>query len=268
MIGVIGCGNMASAIVVGIHGGYSDIKFLTYNPTKSKAIDLAAKVKGEAVDSLNQLKSAQTLLIGVKPQKFDELAAQLLEAGVDLKEKHIISMMASISIEAIKKKLGVSKVTRVMPNTPIFYGKGVSLILHSQEVDNELKNTINDYFRACSEVFEIESEKTFDEVTTVTGSGPAYVYLFAESFVNKLKSFGIEEKVAQKMVTGLFEGSSLLMRENSDDSLQSMIDKVTSKGGVTIEAVKKFREHEIDKITSLALDNAVKRSGELSSEFN
>lgn len=268
MIGVIGCGNMASAIVVGIHGGYSDVKFQTYNPTKSKAKDLAAKVKGEAVDSLDELKSAQTLLIGVKPQKFDELAAQLLEAGIDLKDKHIISMMASISIDAIKRKLGVSKVTRVMPNTPIFYGKGVSLILHSDELSDETKETINNYFKACSEVFEIDSEKTFDEVTTVTGSGPAYVYLFAESFVNKLKSFGIEEKVAQKMVTGLFEGSSLLMRENAEDSLQSMIDKVTSKGGVTIEAVKKYREHELEKITSIALDSAVNRSGELSNEFN
>ena len=133
---------------------------------------------------------------------------------------------------------------------------------------DETKETINNYFKACSEVFEIDSEKTFDEVTTVTGSGPAYVYLFAESFVNKLKSFGIEEKVAQKMVTGLFEGSSLLMRENAEDSLQSMIDKVTSKGGVTIEAVKKYREHELEKITSIALDSAVNRSGELSNEFN
>lgn len=268
MIGVIGCGNMASAIVVGIHGGFSDLKFLTYNPTKSKAIDLAAKVKGEVVSSLDELKSAEYFLIGVKPQVFNELAAQLQESGINLKEKHVISMMASISIEAIQNKLGVTKVTRVMPNTPIFYGKGVSLLMHSEEVSSDEKNKINNYFKACSEVYEMPNEKSFDEVTTVTGSGPAYVYLFAQSFVEKLKTFGIEEKIAQQMVTGLFDGSALLMRENMDNSLQSMIDKVTSKGGVTIEAVKKYREHDIEKITSSALDEAIKRSSELSKDFS
>lgn len=268
MIGVIGCGNMASAIVMGIHSGYQSLKFLTYNPTKSKAIDLAAKVKGEVVSSLDELDNVEYLLIGVKPQKFDELAAQLLASNIDLSKKHIISMMASISIEAIKKKLNVSNITRIMPNTPIFYGKGVSLIMHSDEISSHKKEELNKYFKACSDVYEMQTEKIFDEVTTVTGSGPAYVYLFAQTFVEKLKSFGIDEKLSQQMVTGLFEGSATLMKENVDESLQKMIDQVTSKGGVTIEAVKNYRENNINGLTSNAIDQAIIRSNELTADFS
>ncbi|MCO4753086.1 MAG: NAD(P)-binding domain-containing protein, partial [Bacteriovoracaceae bacterium] len=110
MFGVIGCGNMASAIVKGIHAIYPDEKFLTYTPGKNRAIDLAKSVNGKQVDELSGLAEADTIMIGCKPQQFDELVSNL-KGAFQLEDKHFISIMAAMPVETIQKKLGAAKVT-------------------------------------------------------------------------------------------------------------------------------------------------------------
>ena len=265
MIGVIGCGNMASAIVKGIHAIYKQEKFLTYTPSKTRAKTLADAVNGKQVDELSSLNEADTLMIGCKPQQFDVLASQLRES-ISLKDKHIVSIMAAMPVETIKKKLGVTKVTRVMPNTPMLYNEGISLILNSGTTEKE-ESTVLKWFSACGKVHMLESEQAFDQVTTVSGSGPAYVFQFAKTMVDKLETWGVESNQAREIVTQLFKGSTKLMELNSDISLEELIDQVTSKGGVTIEAVKVYKAEGIAEMTSKALDAAFKRSEEMTKEL-
>src|SRR5690606_2181018 len=133
--------------------------------------------------------------------------------------------------------LACPMVTRVMPNTPALIGEGVSLVYHLPAVQAEQKDQVGQYFSACSSVQLLEDEKSFDLVTTVTGSGPAYVYFFAKTMEDALKAWGVEAKSARIMVTQLFKGSALLMEENAQTPLSDLLGAVTSKGGVTIEAI-------------------------------
>lgn len=265
MIGVIGCGNMASALVKGIHQKFKDEHFLTFTPSFTRAEILALAVGGSAVKELKDLAECPVVIIACKPQQFNDLASNL-KKSFDLKNTYFISIMAAISIETISKILGATKITRIMPNTPSLLGEGVSLMLHSEAVTEEWQEKCAEYFSACSEVFLLEDEEKFDQVTTVTGSGPAYVFQFAKTMTDQLEVWGIDRGESRKMVSKLFMGAARLMKENNDKDLSQLIDEVTSKGGVTIEAVKVYQENGLGKITQKALMAAFNRSQNLSSQ--
>ncbi|MFA5583932.1 MAG: NAD(P)-binding domain-containing protein, partial [Bacteriovoracaceae bacterium] len=185
MIGVIGCGNMASAIVKGIHSQFRQIKFYTYTPSFTRAESLATAVSGIAVKDLSELKDCEILIIACKPQQFQALA-QELRAKVNLSKKLILSIMAAIGADKISEELDTQLITRVMPNTPALISEGVSLIYHSPQVNDDLRKRVESYFAACSQVHVLENEKLFDQTTVVTGSGPAYVFYFAKTMVDSL----------------------------------------------------------------------------------
>lgn len=262
MIGVIGCGNMAGAVVRGAHRADPRRKFLTYTPSHTRAEQLANDVGGKAVKDLSELAPAESIIIACKPQQFADLAADL-EGKFDLSQKHFISIMAALPLRTIQAKLGAKRVTRVMPNTPALFNKGVSLILHSDEVLSSEKETTESIFAACGSAHLMPDEESFDKVTTVSGSGPAYVFLFAKTMADQLESWGIDPRQAGDIARELFAGSARLMEEKKDLSLDELIAQVTSKGGVTIEAVNKYKERDLGGITAQALGAACARSREL-----
>ena len=271
MIGVIGCGNMASAIVTGMNEKFPEEKFVTYTPSFTRAEELAKVVKGKAVKSLEELSECDYLLIGCKPQQFSDLATDLKKSLSDLESKYIISMMAAVSLSSIQNKLGTKKITRVMPNTPIRHGEGISLLLHSQDaVDNgsEKVKHVSDLFDACSKVFTMSDEDQFDKVTTVSGSGPAYIFYLAEIMAQTLSSWGMSESDSTDLAVQLMKGSVKLMENRGESSLSNLVDQVTSKKGVTIEAVEVFRNEGLPELVNKALDAAYQRSTQMTKEFS
>ena len=268
MIGVIGCGNMAQAIVKGYYNKNKNIKFLTYTPSYTRAEILANEVHGSAVKSLDDLNKAKVIVIACKPQQLGDLVESIKDSQLDLQNKHIISILAATPIEILQEKLQAKKISRVMPNTPSMIGLGMSLVLHSSEVKETEKNLVKDFFEACGEVAQMNSEEMFDKVTTVSGSGPAYVFLFAKTMAEKLESWGVGKEEAKKIAIQLFVGSSKLMSDQSELELDELISNVTSKGGVTIEAVNSFKNDGILNMTSKALDAAYKRSIEITQELS
>lgn len=268
MLGIIGCGNMANAIVRGFHQKDPSQKFLTYSPSFNSADKLAEAVGGRACKSLSELQEASSILVACKPQQLGQLAIDVEEQGLNLANKHIISILAAISFEALKGKLKSDAVSRVMPNTPALLGEGMSLVMHSKSVDQPQRDLTDRFFTSCGKTLAISNETLFDKVTTVTGSGPAYVFLFAQSMVEKLKTWGLDDKQARAAVVQLFQGSSALMQDETDTSLQQLIDRVTSKGGVTIEAVNSYRRDSLDAMTDRALDKAYQRSQEMTKLFS
>jgi len=268
MIGVIGCGNMAQAIVKGCHKKNPKLQFLTFNPTHEKSEELAQAVGGRALKDLAEVSAVDSIMIACKPQHLNKLSEDLKKSGVSLEDKYVISILAATPIETLKDKLGAKRITRVMPNTPAFVGKGMSLLIHSKEVKNEDKELVSKVFKACGKIADMPNETIFDQVTTVSGSGPAYVFLFAQTMAEKLVSWGLEADLAKEIAIQLFCGSSELMSEQSNESLQELIDKVTSKGGVTIEAVRSYQKNNLKDLTSTALDAAFARSEEMRKEFN
>src|SRR5690606_5757630 len=98
-------------------------------------------------------------------------------------------------------------------------------------------------------------------------SGPAYVFLFLKTLVDKLISWGIDEKSAKEMTINMFLGSVHMLNHSSED-ISKLISQVTSKGGITIEAIRIYEENKLDLISSVALEAALNRSNELTKEFS
>lgn len=267
MIGVIGCGNMASAIVRGIYSKYPANKFITYTPSFTRANALAKEVDGIAVKELKELHEVKTLIIGCKPQQFAALANDLIKE-LDLENIHIISIMAAINVETISKKLNTKSITRIMPNTPVQFGEGINLFYHSDFVPEANKKNIEELFSSISKVYRMPDELTFDKVTTISGSGPAYIFYLTQLLAENLEAWGIDSSSSSEMAIQLLKGSVLLMENRGQDSLSELVDKVTSKKGVTIEAMDSFKESHLDDIMKKALKAAFKRSEEMTKEFS
>lgn len=261
-IAVIGCGNMAFPIVTRIAKSFPEIIFHTFTPSKIKAQKLAKEVNGKFHETLDSLIDIDYWLIACKPQQLQKLSESL---GDNFKEQKIISILASTNFLSLEKNLRTKDIIRVMPNTPASIGEGISLMSSSPNMDSKYIDLISNYFKACGEVINVDSEKEFDELTVFSGSGPAYVFRFANSYYKKLLDLGHEEELARKLVNQLFLGSSHLMM-NDSENLGTMIDKVTSKAGVTIEAIKVLEKNSIDQIISDSIDGALLRGKQIAQD--
>lgn len=264
-IAVIGCGNMAWPIVNTICKNEKEIKFFTYTPSQTRAKQLAKAVSGVHVSSLDEFPEVDLWIIACKPQQLQDLASNLKGR---LSGKNIISILASTSISSLENALGTNKIIRIMPNTPSALGKGISLLVSAEGVTRDFESKVFQLFQYCGEVIKTKSEKDFDELTVFSGSGPAYVFRFALAYFKKLIDLGYDEAIARKLVDQLFLGSSELMKGDSS-SYQEMVDKVTSKGGVTIEAINILEQNSsLDNMVGKSIDNAILRGREISNLNN
>jgi pyrroline-5-carboxylate reductase len=264
-IAVIGCGNMSWPIITRMHQAFSgEIEFHTYTPSKERSRLLSTEVNGVHHDELQSFEAMDFWFIACKPQQLESLASDI---GSKIKDQKVISILAATSIAKLEKEFHTKFITRVMPNTPSALGMGIELITHSESLDISDQLFINKMFEACGEVLLLETEKEFDELTVFSGSGPAYIYRFALSYEKKLIEMGYSEHVSRKLLNQLFTGSSALM-QNSEDKLQVLVDKVTSKGGVTIEAIKVLEGNTLDNTVSKSVDSALKRGKEIAQELD
>lgn len=262
-IAVLGCGNMASAIVKSTYSQNRDIKFFTYTPSNHRAVELAKAVNGESFKNLEQLPLVDIIMIACKPQQFDDLSKEL--KPVLNKDQLVISVLAATELATIQSKLDVKNVTRIMPNTPCEINEGISLVYHAKCLSKDNMTKVNQFFSLCSKVIEVKDDKELDLLTLVAGSGPAYVFEFASSIANFLNEKGVDKDLSKLIVDQLFVGSSKLM-QHSETDYDKLVDAVTSKAGVTIEAINTYREFKISDISSMALSNALKRSEQIALE--
>lgn len=263
-VAVLGCGNMAKAIVNAVHRKDESIEFLTYTPGQTSAKQLADSVGGKILSELSELPLVDMIIIACKPQQLNALAKELRPY---LKEKHhLVSILAATDIQTLQSKLGHLRVTRIMPNTPCGIGEGISLCLHANEVEESYQKNVVRFFNLCSEVLEVEDDSQLDLLTVVAGSGPAYVYEFAAGMEKFLVAQGVDKKLSMKVINKLFVGSSLLMKDSGLD-YSVLVDAVTSKAGVTIEAIKNYRDMGLEQITFQSLENALYRSKQISQEM-
>ncbi len=261
-IGIVGCGKMISAVCEAINDHSDSLNFKTYSKTFNSAKELASKLDGQACEQLNELDNVDYLFLGCKPQQFLEVS-NAIKKQLNLNNTVIVSILAGTSTESISKELQSQKVIRLMPSMPIKESMGISLFYFSSAFNQEQKSEFISLFKNCSSNFMLETQKQFDQITTISSSGAAYVYFFTSIFADKLKDFGLSELDAKNMAIQLFLGSSKLMSVSSD-SLQSMIDSVTSKKGVTIEAIDTFKSLNLEDLVNSGIDNAYKRSRQLS----
>ncbi|MGK0368105.1 MAG: pyrroline-5-carboxylate reductase [Thermoproteota archaeon] len=262
-IGVLGCGNMGQALSKGIHNRNRNFSFLTYTPSKIRALELAIDIEGTQVSSLEELAKCDLIILACKPQQFESVASELKPF---LKDQIILSVLAGTNTSQLENGLN-KNIIRYMPNTPIGIGLGAGIFYFSNNIEMNIKSEVLSLFAKISTDFEVQTENEFDSMMVITGCGPAYIYEFAKYMSEFLIDKGISKQSSVKAVKSLFTGASELMNK-SDEELDSLIGKVTSKGGVTIEAIESFRESNIQDSFNTAFEKALKRSLELSNNSN
>lgn len=264
-LAILGCGNMGSAIVLGLAKKLREQKsrkfsFVTYTPTRVRALRLARAVGGRSVRRVAELKNCDWFLIVCKPQQFSDLVAEL--RNIVGKNSKIISVVAGIPVSKIKKVLSVQKVARVMPNTPCLIGCGTCAVYFSGMTAAEQK-IVREIFSAVAAVYAVNSDDKIDAATTMIGSGPAYVFEIARIFSEKFSQMGFAKKTAEQIVKDVIKGSALLMNQ-SRDSPEILRNKVTSKKGTTAAALNILQKSGLEIILGRALQAAYQRAKTLS----
>lgn len=261
-IGFIGAGNMATAIIKGLmsqNDGKAD--FISVFDLSTEKCDLMKNMGVNICKTcVEVMQNSDIIVLAVKPQNYPEVLAEL-QNDVTI-DKTFVSIAAGISIAFVQSNLNCKcPVMRVMPNTPLLLKKGASALCPSDNLDDDNKKVIYNMF-AGSGVCEYMTEDHMNEIIAVNGSSPAYIYLFAKAMADYAKEQGIDYDKAMNLVCATLEGSAAMLKE-SGDSADVLIEKVSSKGGTTIAALEKLREHGFYDAVKDAMAACTKRAEEL-----
>jgi pyrroline-5-carboxylate reductase len=267
-IAVIGAGSMGGAILSGLiaAGTAADsITASTATTQSAKALSDKFGIKSFALDASPSANSdaaenADVLLIAVKPAK---VLATLEEIKASIKDGAlVISVAAGVTTESMEQAIGSrASVIRAMPNTPSIVGHGVTGIAKGKSANDSQLAVAKELFETVGQVLVVDEEK-INALSTISGSGPAYVFYFAEKLMNAAKKMGFSEKEANLMVRSTFLGSATLLAASSD-SPETLRAQVTSPNGTTMQATARFDEAELEKVFIEATEAALARAIEL-----
>lgn len=264
----IGGGNMARSLVGGlITDGWKPGLICVADPDERQTERLAARFPIVTTQD-NQVAAdqADAMVLAVKPQVIGEVARGLA-AVVSRQRPLIISIVAGIRETALRNWLGEhTAIVRAMPNTPALVQSGASALYANPGVSEEQRNLAESILRAVGLALWVEDESLMDPVTALSGSGPAYFFLFMEALQSAGKRLGLSEETARLLTLQTAFGASKMALESSDDAA-TLRRRVTSPGGTTERAIEVLQQHDFEAIVMQALDAATKRSQELANEF-
>lgn len=212
-----------------------------------------------SADNTDVAKQAEQILLAVKPQVFPKVTPDLSVAS--LGDQVLISIMAGVSSAKINELIGQScRVVRVMPNTPALVGAGmagVALCGSAKPGDDTLSKQL---FAAVGEVVEL-TEPMIDAINAVSGSGPGYIFYFAEAMEQMADKLGLGEH-GRRIVAQTIYGSGKLMLESGEDPAE-LRRKVTSPGGTTLAATDTMDAEGVKQAIQQAMQAAYDRAVEL-----
>ena len=267
-IAVIGAGSMGGAILSGLiaAGTAADsITASTATSASAKALSDKFSIEAfalEASESANAeaAKDADILLIAVKPAK---VLATLEEIRGSVKDGSlVVSVAAGVTTESMEQAIGSkASVIRAMPNTPSIVGHGVTGIAKGKSANDSQLELAKELFNTVGQVLIVEEDK-INALSTISGSGPAYVFYFAEKLMIAAKKMGFSEKEANLMVRSTFLGSATLLAASSETP-ETLRAQVTSPNGTTMQATARFDEANLEKVFIEATEAALARAIEL-----
>lgn len=261
-LGVIGGGFMSYSIVSGALSAkflFAD-EILVSDVNESSLVKFSDKGVNVTLSNSEVLNQSEFVLFAVKPQNFIGSVGEIENISC----KKFISIMAGVKKSTIKSALKIAdmKVARCMPNTPCSVGSGaVGIDLSDYETADD-RDFIENLFSSCAKVVLVDESK-LNAVTGISGSSPAYFYLFIKCLVEAGVKQGLSESDAKKLAANTMIGSGKMIFENVDKSLDELITAVCSKGGTTIEAIKVFNDSGLAGIIDKAVSACVKRAEEL-----
>ena len=269
-IGFIGAGNISEAIIKGILSAklVPPSRVIASDKDSGKLASLAEKYEIRVMSANSSVvKDSDVVVMAIKPSDMIEV---LLEVAKDFgKRKLLISVAAGKRTKYIEDALirGGLKILppiiRAMPNTPALVKAGATGVFAGEGATKDDLDIACRIFSSIGEVAVVEDESVMDAITGVSGSGPAYVFLFMTAMMDAAEKNGLSRDDAKKLVIQTTLGAAKLAKESGTE-LFELIRMVSSPGGTTVAGLKVFEESGIRKIVEKAIDAAIKRAKELS----
>jgi len=265
-IAFIGPGVMAEAMLSGIiRNKLTDpTNILASGPIEERNKELKKKFSIQTfTDNNKAAEIADVVILSVKPQRLEKVLEGL--RGSIKKNALVLSIVAGASIAKISHILTHDKVVRSMPNTPAQIGEGITVWCCSSHVDDTQKDVARTILSAFGQEIFVNEEEYLDKATALSGTGPAYVYLFMEAMVDAGVHLGFSRRIAEKLVIETVRGSVDFYDKNGLESrhLAFMRNQVTSPGGTTAEAMYYLEKAGFRTAISRAIWAAYQRSREL-----
>jgi pyrroline-5-carboxylate reductase len=232
----VGGGVMAEAILRGIlRERLAEPQQLTVcEPLAARREQLAQELGVHtADDNASAAAEAQVVVLAIKPQVLPAVLPQL--QGHLRPDALIISIIAGVTVATLAQ-LGPQALVRVMPNTPGQIGEGISVWLATLEVSPQQRALAAAIVGALGEAIEVHEEKYLDMATALSGSGPAYVFLFIEALADAGVQMGFARPVAEKLAIQTVRGAAIYAQERGEH-LAILRNQVTSPGGTTAAAL-------------------------------
>jgi len=211
-------------------------------------------------DSADVIGQADIVIVAVKPQGLSHLSKSV--KGNIKKDALVISIMAGVSLATLNEKLGVEQIIRTMPNTPAQVGMGITVWVKTPQVSDEKKEMASEIIKTLGDEVFVDDESYLDMATALSGSGPAYVFLFMESMIDAGVHMGFPRRIAEKLVTQTVRGSAEFFLQNHEHPARLRND-VTSPGGTSAEALYYLEKAGFRTAISRAIWAAYERSIEL-----
>ncbi len=266
LIGFIGGGNMASAIIGGLlRQGHPAAAIQVVEPWEEQRRRLGELFPGVSVApaASEALRAAQLVVWAVKPQMFKEAAGA---SAPFVSQALHLSVAAGITSSSMATWLRTERIVRAMPNTPALVGLGMTGLFARAAVSSEDRTVVETVVKTTGELVWVDGETQLDAVTALSGSGPAYVFYFLEAMREAGAAMGLPPETAQRLAEGTFIGATSLA-QSSGEPLQTLRERVTSKGGTTFAALSAMETSGIKGHFIQAMQAAHHRAAELGREF-
>jgi pyrroline-5-carboxylate reductase len=264
IITFVGPGVMAEAMIAGLlRQGTKPASLLAAGPNIERLTHLQTHY-GIAVSTDNpvSVSQADVIVLSVKPQRLDKVMVGL--KGLIKPQALVLSIVAGASIEKINLGLGHDRIVRSMPNTPAQIGEGITVWTASPQVSEAQQLMTRQILSAFGQEIFVEEENYLNMATALSGTGPAYVFLFMESMVDAGVHLGFPRRIAEQLVASTVRGSVDFYQKNEEHiHLARLRNQVTSPGGTSAEALYFLEKAGFRTAISRAIWAAYERSVEL-----
>lgn len=262
-IAFIGPGVMAEAMATSLvkRGGLAPGKILMSGP-QSTRLKLLSDRHGFATttDNIAAAADADVIVLSVKPQSLDDVLLEM--EGAVPEEALVLSIVAGAPAEAIARCLKHQAIVRAMPNTPAQVGEGITVWTAKEEVSPFQREQARKVFGSFGKEVFVEDEDYLDMATALSGTGPAYVFLFMEAMVDAGVHLGFPRRIAEELVVQTVKGS-VAFYEHSPSHLARLRNQVTSPGGTSAAALYYLEKAGVRTALSRAIWAAYERSVQL-----
>jgi len=262
LLGFIGAGNMAEAICRGaVAGGVTEAGSVIACDVMPQRTLIFEAIGARIAESNREVaERADTIVLAVKPQNTAAVLPEL--AGLVARPKLLVSICAGVTTDTIEAALGGEPpVVRVMPNTPLLVGKGMSVLAGGRWATPDDLERAQAIFAAVGDAL-VLAEIDIDAVTAVSGSGPAYFFYLVEAMTEAGVAEGLDPEVAERLARRTAEGAGALLAA-SNEPAEELRCRVSSPGGTTLAALEQMEQGGVKEALVKAVRRAAERSREL-----